>query len=249
MRYGWTGPWYDMCIESCKRTGKISDAHDIGIMGFLLSCRQAYTEGIDVLYSANCISIKTEPLLLHLPKLILHNRLALITSLEIVAEAHRVDQENGRSSFKLDHLAPVLDNIVTHCRHLRGLCLSFIVWQRHGHDPLDGPALPLVDAFWRSKQLRNMRVELPSRDYRAAKSSNPITDHPREALTESLFERSRWRPLDSEEPKVQIRSIERYPYPPLKLPDDGDESEESPGYWLCEGHEGLHPGYFNCRNP
>ncbi|KAF2124897.1 hypothetical protein P153DRAFT_370244 [Dothidotthia symphoricarpi CBS 119687] len=254
MRYGWLGPCFDLCtreMDSCKRTGKTSNAHDIGIMGFLLSCRQAYTEGIDILYSANCISIKTEPLLLHLPKLILHDRLASITSLEMIVEAHDAEQENGRASFKLDHLEPILDNVVTHCRHLRRLCLSFTVWQRHGHDLLDGPALPLVDAFWRSTQLRNMRVELPTRDYSAATISEPMIDHPREAPIKRLFGRSRWRSLDSEEPKIQYRSIERYPYPPLKLPvvNDGVKSEESLGYWICEGHEGLHPGYHNCGVP
>jgi hypothetical protein len=39
---------------------------------------------------------------------------------------------------------------------------------------------------------------------------------------------------------VQSRAIERYPYPPLKLPilDDEDESVESMGYCLSEGDEG-----------
>jgi hypothetical protein len=127
MWYGWLGPWFhansrEMQKQDCYK------AHDIGVMGFLLSCRQAYTEGINVLYSANCISIRTERLLLDFPKLMLHSRLESITSLEIVVEAHEVEQENGRTSFKLDHLEPILDSIVTHCRHLRRLCLSFIVW-------------------------------------------------------------------------------------------------------------------------
>ncbi|KAF2852975.1 hypothetical protein T440DRAFT_525482 [Plenodomus tracheiphilus IPT5] len=252
MRYGWLGPWCDACIqgmEGRKRTGRISNAHDIGIMGFLLSCRQAYTEGIQALYSANCISIKTEPLLLYLLKLILHIRLAFITSLEIIIEAHRVEQGNSRAIFKLDHLEPILNNIVTHCRHHRRLCLSFVVWPRHGHDLLNGPALPVVDAFQRSMQLRNLRVELPTRDYWATKTSKSEIGHPREAPIESLHGKSLWRSLDREVPEVQRRSIERGPFPPQKLPvlGDGDESEEGFGYWLCEGHEGLHPGYHSCR--
>jgi hypothetical protein len=238
----WVGPWCDSCtqrIESRKHTGPISSAHDIGIMGFLLSCRQAYTEGIDVLYSANCINIETERLLLDFSKFILHDRLASITSLEIVVEAHRVEQENSRASFKLDHLEPILNNIFTHCRRLRRLCLSLVVWQRHGHDLLDGPALPLVDAFWKSTQLRNMRVELPKRDYQMLDFSEPMVDDPREAPIKDPFRTRRWRSLDSEEPKVHLRSLERYPYPPLKLPllDNGDKSEEGSGYCLCEGHE------------
>ncbi|EAT78752.1 hypothetical protein SNOG_13728 [Parastagonospora nodorum SN15] len=251
MRYGWRGPWGCSCIQRIERTGTISNAHSIGIMGFLLSCKQAYTEGIDILYSANCINIKTERLLLDLPKFIPHNRLASITSIEITIQAHDVEQENGRVSLKLDHLEPVLDNIVTYCRHLRGICLSFFLWQHHGHDVLDGPALSLLDAFWESTQLRNMRVELPTRDYWAVETSDLLLDHPREAPVKRFFGRSHWRSLDSEEPSVQDRSIERYPYPPLKLPvlEDGDESEESSGYWLSEGYVGPNPAYSNCGEP
>lgn len=254
-RYGWLGPWCDGCTEDMgrdARTLRISNGYEIGIMGFLLSCRQAYTEGIDVLYSANCISIKTEPLLLHLPRLIPHSRLASITSLEMVVEAHSVKQENGRFSYQLDHLEPFLDNAVTHCRHLRKFLVSFIVWQRHGHDLLDGPALPLLDAFWRSTQLRYMRVELPSRDYFAVETVESMITHPLEAPIKEVFGTSRWRSLDGEEPKVHIRSIERYPYPPLKLSalNDGYESKESAGYWLCEGLQwSYNPEYVGCGQP
>src|SRR5690242_12446858 len=66
-RYGWTGPWNDLCLGwDFKRSGEILQENRPGIMGFLLSCRQAYAEGIDILYSANCIHIFREPLLLHL---------------------------------------------------------------------------------------------------------------------------------------------------------------------------------------
>jgi hypothetical protein len=48
MRYGWRGPWGCSCLEEkIGRTGTISNARSIDIMGFLLSCKQAYTEGID----------------------------------------------------------------------------------------------------------------------------------------------------------------------------------------------------------
>ena len=251
MRYGWRGPWGCSCIEErIERTGIISNAHTIGIMGFLLSCKQAYIEGIDFLYSANWISIKAEALLLQLPKLILHNRLASITSLEMVIKAHCVKQEDGRLSWRLEHLGPILDNVVTHCRHLRRFCLSFIVWQRYGHDLLDGPALPLIDAFWRSTRLRNMRVELPYRDYSVVRGSGPIIDHPCEPPVTKVFGRSYWRSLDSEEPSMQYRSIERYPYPPLKLPvlENGKESEESLGYWFCGGDMGPGPVASECGN-
>jgi hypothetical protein len=246
LRYGWPSLCADGCthtLERRRREGNTADWHDVGIMGFLLSSRQAYSEGIDILYSANCISIMTEPLLLDLPKFILCDRLASVTSIEILVEAHLIKQEDGRSSWDLDHLGPMLENIAKYCRHLRRFCLCFSVWQRHGHDLLDGPALPLVDAFWRSLRLRHMRIELPYRDYCAAKISDSVSDHPCETPRKGPFHSSRWRSLDSEEPTIQWRSIERFPLPPLKLPilDDRDESQESMGYWLSENGVGPPP--------
>jgi hypothetical protein len=247
LRYGWSSPRADGCthtLEGRKRESNTLHSHDIGIMGFLLSCKKAYSEGIDVLYSANCISIMTEPLLLGLPKFILHDRLASITSLEIMVRAHLIKQADGESSWRLDHLGPILENIARHCRHLRRFCLCFTVRQRHGHDLLDGPALPLVDAFWRSTRLRRMRVELPYRDYCAAKTSDS-GDHPRETPKKGPFSSSRWRSLDSEEPEIQYRSIERFPFPPLRLPvlDGKDEDQESAGYWLSENGVGPDPQF------
>ncbi|KAF1933350.1 uncharacterized protein M421DRAFT_88583 [Didymella exigua CBS 183.55] len=209
----WLGSWNDSCIdevERCRRTQGISNAHNIDAIGFLLSCKQTYTEGIDFLYSANCINIRTESLLLHLPKLIRHNRLASITSLEVIIEAHRVEKEQENTM------------------------VSFIFWQHHGHDLLDGPALPLVDAFWRSTKLRDMRVELPSRDYWVLNTSGAVIDYQQEAPTRYPSTRLDWKSLDGEEPKVERRSPECYPYPPLRMPvrNEENDSKESSGYWL-----------------
>ncbi|KAF1833738.1 hypothetical protein BDW02DRAFT_369921 [Decorospora gaudefroyi] len=257
MRYAWLGPWLDACLQDrewCERTGNTPglEAYRVGAMGFLLSCRQAYTEGIDVLYSANCISIQSEPLLLHLPQLIPLNRLASITSLEMVIRAHHTDRDDGKPSLNLDHMKPILDNVTTHCHHLRSFCLSFVAHTKRSyrHELLDSPALPWNDAFCRSMNLRNMRVELPAMDYwRASRGQvQPMEYHPSEAPAKGPFGRSLWRCLDSEEPSVQFRAIERYPYPPLKLAvlEDGDESVESAGYWLAEGESGPEQQYVTC---
>lgn len=55
----------------------------IGIMGWLLASRQAYKEGIAVLYETNIIHIGSRSLLLNLPRLLLAQRLLAIKSLEI----------------------------------------------------------------------------------------------------------------------------------------------------------------------
>lgn len=246
--YGWVGPWNDPCLGwDYDRSGEILPENRPGIMGFLLSCRQAYAEGIDVLYSANCIHIFREPLLLHLPQLIPNNRLGSITSLEVVVAAHRIQQDNSRSSFSFDHLKLILENIETHCNHLRSFCLSLLVHSRTCQ-VLDSPALPLIDTFYHSMRLRNMRVELPSVSYRKTGDSRSTGSHPREAPIKRALGKSKWRSLDGEGPWVQYRSIERYPFPPLRLPllENGDESVESAGYWLLEGDEGPLPQVVTC---
>lgn len=244
MRYAWAGPWSDPCLRyAYGRNGEFLEEHNPGIMGFLLSCRQAYAEGIHILYSANCINIGSQPLLIHLPQLVPTDRLESITSLEVVVTAHRIEQDNSRLSFSLNHLKPILKNIKTHCHHLHSFCLSFLV-ASCGCEILDGPTLPLVDAFYHSMRLRDMRFELPSVTYWKMCDYRSVDHHPREAPAKTWRERSPWRSLDGGEPRVQDRSIERYPYPPLKLPlrENEDESVESAGYWLLEGGSGpMHP--------
>jgi hypothetical protein len=240
MRYAWLGPWNDPCLDwAYKHKEKFREDYNLGIMGFLLSCREAYTEGIDVLYTTNCIHIQSEPLLLQLPRLIPLNRLSSITSLELVITTHSIEQADTGSSFSIDHLKPILQNILAHCHHLRSLCLSFLI-ASHKHNILNSPMFAVVDAFYCYMKLRNMRVELPHVAYWESADPESIDNHhPREGPIKGPFERSLWRSLDGEEPRVQSRSIERYPYPPLRLPvSDGDESVESAGYWLAEGYEG-----------
>jgi hypothetical protein len=236
--------WNDTCLDTHSHTPTTLRRCNIGIMRFLLACRQAYTEGIHVLYSSNLISIRSEPLLLHLPQLIPANRLASITSLEIVIKAHGVVQD-GKWSCDLDNLQPILKNIVTYFNHLRRFCLAFQVNSRCSRI-LGGPALPLLDNLYRSTQLREMKVELPWSEYQATRG--PVLDHPRETPTKDWTGRSRWRCLDSEEPSIQYRYCERFPFPPLKVPmsDDSDEGVESAGYWLSEGDTGPHRGWVSC---
>ena len=70
--------------------------------------------------------------------------------------------------------------------------------------------------------------------------------HTKPPVKAGLYQRSKWRPLDSEEPIEQYRPIERYPYLQLKLPvlEDEDGSVESAGYWLAMGDDGADAMYF-----
>jgi hypothetical protein len=104
--------WRDQCVSVRRRDGGY---YNPGVTGFLLSCKQAYAEGIRVIWSTNTILISSKPLLLHLPSLIAPARLSALTSLEIRLNPHRPNQPNNGSSSILDHLQPILSNIKIHC--------------------------------------------------------------------------------------------------------------------------------------
>ncbi|KYK56088.1 hypothetical protein DCS_08054 [Drechmeria coniospora] len=58
----------------------------IGAMGWLLTCRQAYVEGIEVLYATNTIHCASQELLLRLDKFLLPQRRWSMASVELIWE-------------------------------------------------------------------------------------------------------------------------------------------------------------------
>ncbi|KAG9258057.1 uncharacterized protein F5Z01DRAFT_315994 [Emericellopsis atlantica] len=58
----------------------------IGAMDWLLSCRQAYEEGIHILYGTNTFFLSSDFLLAHLADYILPQRLAQMTSFEVILD-------------------------------------------------------------------------------------------------------------------------------------------------------------------
>ena len=98
----WSSPriWDDPCFNY-QDSSPPPPGYTFGVMGFLLSCRQAYTEGIEFLYSANCISIGSEPLLLNLPRMIAPNRLSSVTALDISVSVHWINGNNDESLLNL----------------------------------------------------------------------------------------------------------------------------------------------------
>ncbi|KAM5363894.1 hypothetical protein BFJ70_g79 [Fusarium oxysporum] len=87
---GSKGPWIDFCrsggdpdICEAWREDEGPSACNIGVIGWLLSCRQNYMETIDVLYSTNMLILGEVCMVEHLPSLIPPQRLETMTSLEI----------------------------------------------------------------------------------------------------------------------------------------------------------------------
>ncbi|PGH35738.1 hypothetical protein GX50_01451 [[Emmonsia] crescens] len=64
--------------------GEMFTEYLVGAMGWLLTCRQAYAEGIDVLYSTNKMHINGMQLFHQLPRLLLPQRLAAIRAVELL---------------------------------------------------------------------------------------------------------------------------------------------------------------------
>ncbi|KAL2754197.1 hypothetical protein ACRALDRAFT_2028666 [Sodiomyces alcalophilus JCM 7366] len=247
------GPWEDFCDRAngglCHLYGGEWPVKcQIGIMGFLLSCKQAYAEGIDILYGANCIAITSEPLLLHLPRLILPQRLASITSLELNINAH-AERRSGQHTINISHLNPILEILATYCQALRSLYLSLQC------DVLAIPRflpassiLEKVDAFFLLMQpggLRIMRLALPSTTRRTCSDSavRPPVEHELEK-TQQGQPSVMWRCFDGErgdkiQPETQIRNAGNFPRPPLQLPTPSNAGRPVPstGYWIVENND------------
>jgi hypothetical protein len=74
----------DSCFESIRECGAPKDKIPVGAMGWLLTCRQAYVEGIDVLYGTNTMHINGAAIVNQLPKFLVPARLATIRAVELV---------------------------------------------------------------------------------------------------------------------------------------------------------------------
>ncbi|KAL6886365.1 hypothetical protein HDV57DRAFT_387809 [Trichoderma longibrachiatum] len=79
-RFG-QSPWHLTCRHW---PGEFPTKCLIGAMGWLCSCRQAYMEGIDVLYATNTFHTASKEMILSLPSVLLPQRLASIASVELV---------------------------------------------------------------------------------------------------------------------------------------------------------------------
>ncbi|KAF7558432.1 hypothetical protein G7046_g5729 [Stylonectria norvegica] len=92
-------PDVDHCLRgmcSCKNwPGKWPVKCQIGIMGWLLSCRNAYLEGTNILYRTNTIHIASPTLLRGLQDFIPKERLSELASLELVWKPKKLPLELG----------------------------------------------------------------------------------------------------------------------------------------------------------
>ncbi|KAL1957769.1 hypothetical protein VTO42DRAFT_5487 [Malbranchea cinnamomea] len=119
--YG-TEPWNDRCHDLCTAAqcsywpGEVPEKCFVGVMGWLLTCRQAYSEGIEVLYATNQFHIRGTYLLRQLPDLLLASRLAAIRTVELLWDIHPWSDTLPLNNNKTGNYPPDSD--------MRGFCSS-----------------------------------------------------------------------------------------------------------------------------
>ncbi|VUC21464.1 unnamed protein product [Clonostachys rosea] len=95
---------HDLCLEGfgyCdKWEGTWPEKCHIGIMGWLLTCRQAYLEGLHVLYRTNTIQISSMQLHRSLPDILSPTVISNMTSLELVWDLAALPFDDGFISKK-----------------------------------------------------------------------------------------------------------------------------------------------------
>ncbi|QYS95514.1 hypothetical protein H0G86_002805 [Trichoderma simmonsii] len=129
----------------------------IGIMGWLLSCRQAYVEGIDVLYRTNTIHMSGQTLILNLPQLLPPQRLSAITSLEIVCPL----QLHGVEVGAIPEVGLLNDYLSVFASNLPSLTRLYLALKAKGSNarPVDMQSVfEVLDAFVLETSLREFTV-------------------------------------------------------------------------------------------
>ncbi|KAI1403143.1 hypothetical protein F4819DRAFT_248097 [Hypoxylon fuscum] len=229
-------PW------SCELyPGSVPSKCFIGAAGRLLACRQAYIEGIDVLYSTNRFYIAYAELAICLPQLLPPQHLAAIHEVElswnlVVSSSTHFhwganDKDGLRDSDRLAmlaHLPQVFPNL-----HYLYLSLEEVLRMREpplaigGRDMYEATeeALQAIDVvIGRMPRLRECRIALPSILY----------------STRKLVEKGQditWHGGYHLEPEALWRSI-----PITNMSTDITTGHRSiSSYWIVHGHEDMYP--------
>ncbi|ROW12667.1 hypothetical protein VMCG_00396 [Cytospora schulzeri] len=111
--------WDNGCLCVCESWSPERQAAEcsVGPFGWLLACRQAYADGIDILYSANVLHLTgfsngsrcDHEMIRNLPRLVLPQRLASIRSLELVWTPRRYPRPRSFNIFDARGLRRVCD--------------------------------------------------------------------------------------------------------------------------------------------
>lgn len=209
----------------------------VGAMGWLCACRQAYSEGIDVLYGTNRMHFEGMDMLCLLPEVLLPQRLAAITSVELLwnfppwGEVRQQGREedyppgSGMAGFisLLKALPGTLPNLRYLYLSLQGELKPLGV---HSHEEIFKASKELLRHVDRMvvklERLTDCRIALAASCYSAYKLMTTGRDAAFQFSHEDWGKDMLWR----------------------DLPPQEDESYHAiSGYWLCHGKTDVsHPG-------
>ncbi|KAF4960083.1 hypothetical protein FGADI_1100 [Fusarium gaditjirri] len=234
--------WQEFWEDDCKH-GDI-EPQKIGVMGWLLSCRQNYAEMIDLLYSSNTIAMSGEAMISRISQLVLSQRLAAVTSLEIrwplereneACAGHHDEHTNAIRrllhpfQLNIDQLSVVLDALSpTNFPHLRRLCVSFEkeynqrgISNPEAHDKIISKLQQFVQG--RTK-FRECVFALPGKIFDTiTKDAQPVDSDSEKARSCKQV----WCASDGNLHAMQVPFVNSYPDPPWYL-----GNREDPGFWL-----------------
>ncbi|KAI0885825.1 uncharacterized protein GGS22DRAFT_134893 [Annulohypoxylon maeteangense] len=225
-----TEPSEDTCLEgtaACCRwwSGGMPGKCYVGVLGWILACRQAYVEGIGVLYATNTFSIFNVDMMHTLPKLIRAEHREMISSVEMIWRLNPRSRGEG-----LDALSALLRRVPETFPNLRNLYLYPAgIWNiepspdneivvEFGTDILE-----LVDGMVRKfgPQLLVCDIVIPFRKFHAHWVDGIGKGYKYEHGGTTRLSGRIWRPL------VRVQQD-----------NEGDESLQS-GYWLREGPDDV----------
>ncbi|KAH7118643.1 hypothetical protein B0J13DRAFT_569479 [Dactylonectria estremocensis] len=250
-RRGLVGPWDDYCrsgfAEHCldwRDAGAPSACH-IGIMGWLLSCRQNYAESINVLYSTNTFAMASELMVTNLPDLLLPQQLAVISSLEIswALITRPVTDELDHADLDEHHLQIILQLLSSKFPALRRLYLSLeehaTCFSIHAEREYMRVVEKHLGQFVKGMPaLRECAFAVPEWFFDFVydeASSEPVGDGTYQS-TESY--RQVWRTIDGEASIIRLPFVNSYPCAPYHLTH---AASQLPGYWILEGSNAPDP--------
>ncbi|KAH7251396.1 hypothetical protein BKA59DRAFT_491896 [Fusarium tricinctum] len=202
------GPWSD----SCKSSDPVQEQLNSGYEIEWLTVRNSYAETIDAFYSTHTIAMSGEAMISHIPQLVLPQRLAVITSLEIRWPLHSVlvtDADEKADPFRLSYQLD-LDQI--------SIVLDILA---HKLFQASEDLAQKLRAFVRSRPgLRECAFALPETLF---KRITGMGGH-RESYSQV------WDSLDGHLHMISIPFENSYPDPPFHI-----EERQQAGFWLLGG--------------
>ncbi|EKJ79608.1 hypothetical protein FPSE_00293 [Fusarium pseudograminearum CS3096] len=250
-RGGSQGPWADYCrsggsadiCEAWRHQDGPSACH-IGVMGWLLSCRQNYFETIDILYSTNTLILEDMCVLNSLPKLLLPQRLALVTSLEItwpLKSCKPPDSTQVWEDLDVPNLDLLLDFVSSsQFTALRRLYMYLPLEDYHELFPGDHPdhmrtILNRLDPLVRRMtHLIECSFALPDDLFKfVLRDAKVVYENGTRTKTGWGSYRQVWRDVNGNMTTVKLPYQDSYPGRPYSIVQD----ETATGYWILEGSE------------